>query len=698
MELLRKALVIRSGQVRLEDYLILALRCLVLALAALALARPVLRHDTALLSAGRRRVGAVLALDSSYSLAHGRFRPRYDRALERAGALLATLHEGDPVTVVLLGARPRILIRSTGYNAARFARLLATEAHVLPEPLNLEPDLAELEHLTAELKTPQRECYLVTDGQAADWNALSDAASAALRRLAQTARTYLVPVTVDGEDNLAVSGLAFASGALYRDGTACFAAEISNHGRQARDAGAVTFSVNGEAVSKKAVGVIPGGGTRTVAFFTTLAAAGDLRLGAALSADDLALDNHRQAVVPVRPGVCVLSIDGAPATQPSALGATYYLDRALRGKAGGDHAPLQVTRAEWPDLDSEPLADYDVVVLANVGDLSDGAVGKLDQFVRRGGGLLIFTGDKVDPEFYNRKLRTAAGSLLPATLDRDVAAPDPARGWVLGPVRAGHPIANLVARLPAELLDSARFQRVCPATPTAGGVTLLSLAGPDRPLLLEKQVGKGTVLLFTCPADASWGNFPLHPLYPLLLHQALACLTSHPERRNALVGQAVTVPVSGRRLDETVQLTAPDGRTRELKVVAADGQPAGVFEPDMDGWYRVAMGGGADAFVAANLDPRESDVKVLPAALLARKAAAVAWRTIAPTADPAAAVKAGRHGFELSRLLLCAALGLLLAQSWLARRFTRRIAADAPDVAAEVTRGRAAGARRAPVE
>ena len=47
MELLRRALVIRSGQVRLEDILILLLRCLVLALVAFAMLRPSCRNENA---------------------------------------------------------------------------------------------------------------------------------------------------------------------------------------------------------------------------------------------------------------------------------------------------------------------------------------------------------------------------------------------------------------------------------------------------------------------------------------------------------------------------------------------------------------------------------------------------------------------------------------------------------------------------
>jgi hypothetical protein len=618
--------------------------------------------------------------------------------LERAATILSTLREGDPVTVVLMGAHPRILIRSTGYNAARFARLLATETHVLPEPLNLEQNLDELVRLAAELKTPLRECYLVTDGQGTDWNALSDGAATTLRRLAKSAKAYLVPVAVDGEDNLAITSLTFASGSLRRNGTARFSAEVSNHGRRARDAGALVFSVNGEAVSKKAVGTVMPGQARTVAFYASFATDGNVRIAATLSADDLVLDNHRQTVVSVRSGLRVLSIDGAPAAPPAVLGATFYLERALRGKARGDEALLQVTRAEWQDLDSEPLADYDVIVLANVADLSEAAVKKLDQFVRRGGGLMIFAGDKVNAELYNSRLRTAAGSLLPAKLDKDVTAPDPAKGWALGTVRAGHPISDLLGRLPAELLDSARFQRVFKATPGEGCVTLVSLAEKDLPLLMEKQVGKGSVLLFTCPADAKWGNFPLHPIYTMLLHQAVTYMTSHPERRNALVGQAVTVPVSHKRLGEAVKLTAPGGQTREVKVVAVDGQPSCTFEPEADGFYKIELGGSATALVAVNLDARESDVKVLPETLLAQKAAAVSLALISSAENLADAVKTGRNGFELSQLLLLAALGLLLLQSWLARRFTHRITEGVTDVAAEVTRGRAAGARRAQVE
>ena len=380
------------------------------------------------------------------------------------------------------------------------------------------------------------------------------------------------------------------------------------------------------------------------------------------------------------------------------MGETFYLDRALRGKARGEDASLQVVRAEWPDLDNEALSDYDVIVLANVADLSEAAVRKLDQFVRRGGGLMVFAGDKVEAEIYNSRLRTAAGALLPATLEKSVQAPDQNTGWTLSPARPGNPTSDLIGRLPAELLDSARFLRVFKVTPNEGAVTLVSLADKELPLLLEKQIGKGTVLFFACTADTEWGNFPLHPLYAILLQQAVTHLTSHPGRNVALVGQAVTIPAIGKRLGDTVRLTGPGGTTRELKVVAVDGHPSCTFEPEAAGFFKIEMSEKTGSSVAVNLDAGESDVKVLPESELAKKAGAASMALISPAANVAEFVKSGRKGFELARLLVLLALGVLLLQSWLARRFTHRITEGITDVAAEVTRDRVAGARRAQAE
>lgn len=111
MELLRRALVIRSGQVKLEDYIILALRCLTLALLALALLRPTMNSDSSTFL-GDKKVGMIVAIDASFSMNHGEH-SRFERAVEKAKEIFEAANEGDSVSIVLMSNRPQVLDRKS---------------------------------------------------------------------------------------------------------------------------------------------------------------------------------------------------------------------------------------------------------------------------------------------------------------------------------------------------------------------------------------------------------------------------------------------------------------------------------------------------------------------------------------------------------------------------------------------------------
>ena len=118
MELLRRALVVRSGQVKLEDILLLLLRCLVLALVAFALLRPTL-DDQAEGFLGEQRVGMVIAIDASFSMDHGKYDTRLEEAKQRVGKILETAKDGDPITIVLMGEQTRTLLRGANFELDR---------------------------------------------------------------------------------------------------------------------------------------------------------------------------------------------------------------------------------------------------------------------------------------------------------------------------------------------------------------------------------------------------------------------------------------------------------------------------------------------------------------------------------------------------------------------------------------------------
>jgi len=693
MELLRRALVIRSGQVKLEDYLILFLRCLALALLAFALLRPIMNSAESLV--GGKKVGMIVAIDASLSMGHGEH-SRFERALEKARQIVKTAREGDPISIVLMSNRPQVLLRGTGYVPAQVEELFKSKTAATPYGLNLERNLDLLNELAAEIKTPGKEVFIVSDSQELDWANLSTNARASFERLTKGASVYAIPSGSDGEENLSLERLTYSSGSLRKSGSARFTAHVRNTGRRATDGGAVEFFVGNELSKRLAVGPIEPGQARGLDFFVSFDKPGDIRLKAQLSQDDLVADNVRHAVARVTSSVRVLSVEN-----PAAGGArgevadAYYAVRAMRLKDRGEDSPIKITQIEAGDLAAEQLGDYDVILLANVPEPSPETATRIRKFVERGGGLIVFTGSRVDGALYNERFGKGADGLLPASIGK-VASFTGEGGWSIGPVKSDHLLAGLVSRMNEKLLDSARFSKVVAVEPAPGSETILSIAETNTPLLLSRKVGAGTVLLFTTSADQTWSSFAVHPLYAMLMQQAVTSLTSRPDAVQFTAGEDVALPVTGREVGDSVALTKPNGEASAVRITQNRDQTVAAIEFDQLGIYQIAADGAKPGMVlAANVDARESDVKVLGTGAIETLLAPMGVTVISKDGDLAAAIEKNRRGSELAMLLLYLAVAVFILQSILARYYTNKISRDdVPDLTAALQSSRVAAARR----
>ncbi len=159
---------LRHALVRFEDHLIWFLVLLV----AASLLRPTLSSDSAEWP-GEKRRGLVVAVDASLSMNHGE-PSRFHKAIARARHILGSARKGDPVSLVLMSKRPKILIRRKGYDEATCDAVLEAQKDPTPYTLSLEQNLEQLDELVSEFTTPGSECYLITDAQQSDWAALSE--------------------------------------------------------------------------------------------------------------------------------------------------------------------------------------------------------------------------------------------------------------------------------------------------------------------------------------------------------------------------------------------------------------------------------------------------------------------------------------------------------------------------------------------
>ena len=693
MELLKKAMIARSRKIQVEDYILMALRALALLLIAVALLRPIFNAGGPG-AIGGRDVGVVIAIDASYSMNHGE-PARFEKAIGQAREILGTLQEGDPVSILLMSDQPQVLFRRTAYDATAFNNALDELAKASPRALNIEQNLTLIDELVGELKTATRECYLVTDAQASDWQTLSDQARSSLEAIGDDARLVITPVPSAGIENLAITGLAYTAGSLQRGGSARFTADVRNTGALRVETASLEFSVEGTLKARQDLPPIEAGETRSVSFYTSFDDPGDIALSARLSKDDMADDNQRFMIAKISPTIRVLCIDGdmLSSTRQEPIGG-FYLVRALRLRhAGGEDAPVKVTHIDPSDLFREKLTEYDLVVLVDVPNISEDLGKRLSQFTESGGGLMVFLGDQVDAEQYNANLIGEAGPVLPATLTQPVQHDDPTRGWAIETVKSRHPLAQVVAGLRNDVVASARFHSAVRVLPLPGSETILGLEGGLPLLLTHQDPLNGRVMLFTSSADRSWNNLPMHPLFTILLQQSATMLSSDTMPGEDLVGRPSAMMLPGRMVGDDVAVLDPSGQERPVKASLVDGVPAAVITPDSIGVYRVAAEAGhRAAAVAANVDTRESDVRPGEGEALERwldgLPVSVVTRSVAESALD------HRTGRDLSLLLLALGIACFLAQGVLGNLWSRRKHESGGDVMAALQDRRVAASRK----
>ena len=700
MDLLRRAIHIRSRQIRLEDLLLLLLRCLAVILIAVALARPTVRTTGGQWMGGESR-GIIIGLDASYSMTHRQgVKDRFAVGIQNVRDILSTLNPGDPVSLMLMGSRPRILFRNMGYDPARLEEILDL-ATPLEERMNLEVCLEEVQSVVNEMKAARKECYLVTDAQRVTWENLSEKTKNIIDEIGKKNAFFAVSCGSNSTENLALTRFELVSGTLRKGSVARYVADVRNFGNSPLENVGINLAMDGKTIDRRVLNRIKPGETVSVPLFAHFKEPGVVQLASKLSQpDQLKVDNSRFAVAYVRDVIRILCVDGDPSEDRFKSETDYLVTALLPKRRGTSSLSLDIKVVSWLELHSQRLTDYQVIILANVRDVHETRVTGLIDFVDRGGGLLVFLGDQIIPDLLNARMQKDDTTLFPCEVLEAVGDPnDRSKGKSLAPNAPEHPLAQPLKMLPRALLSQALFFRHFKVKLHEGARSILDLAGNAGPLLVEKEIGHGKVLLFTSTADRKWNNIVVHPIYPLLLHQAVAYLTGNIYEQQFTVGEPIVLPLPVRTAERSILFVDPNGR--EISVQVSQRGSERVVElsrPEWSGFYEGMLNGGRgrsrkeqpdtaakkrnerktawefdELVIATNVDAAESAVESLRENEFGQVLKDLPINLLSSTQGIMLQIQESRIGREFWRPLLIAGLLMLLLEFYLANRFSRKM-------------------------
>ena len=583
MRFLFDTVALRKRKMEWEDLLLMAARCLLLGLIALALARPfvppdssvpwlfvlpaalvgiallggsfvlagkarwILRLSALLLllaaagliflertlnlkrfeASGRRDVALVIDASASMELSRDG-RTVFTHAVEEAKQLVKEAPRGTAFLVVLGGPAPE----------AKTAAPLTHRADVLGVLDALRPvggtfraheALGVATLGLAEGTNASKEIVVFTDAQRGGWrfdnpnawDGLGEAWKAMPSKPKLLLRDFGVPA---GLRNVSLAGIEVSRRVVGTDREVTLRVTVENTGTEAVTPGPVSLEIGGGKVGEKPVGLLVAGQKETVEFRYRFTKPGPQAITARMdSGDDLTADDKSERIVNVRGKLPVLLVDGNPAGS--------FFERAA-GYSALALAPSPDLR-RGKDAGDAYLMDPEVVAAPELReeDLDGRAVVVLADVPRLPERIAVKLAGRVAD---GTGLMIIAGpkaeasffngwkggdGLLLPMLLGDTAV-DP-DGISPAPATFLHEAVSLFKDEKNSDLASAHVKQWRKTGEAEGGVQAAAYLNGDT-FIATKNYGNGRTLLATCAFDARSGNLPALRAFVPLLHELVA--------------------------------------------------------------------------------------------------------------------------------------------------------------------------------
>ncbi len=620
---------------RLRYLALLSLRMLLLALLALAFANPFVRRPVPRVPSGRLR---LIVLDDSFSMRAG---TRMSDAKREALRTLADGRSADPVQVLALDTQLHALTPPTRDAAAARA---AIESVAAGDSRSSFAELARAARLMSDEAHASLELHLFSDMQRS-----SMPATFAEMTFSDAITLVPHPVAKSATPNWTVESVT-APGQLWGSPRAATPAHvqavITGYGTPAATR-TVSLLINGKTAATRPVAV-PANGRATVEFTSLDVAYGFSRCEVRIdSADAFPNDDGYVFAVERSDPRPVLFVHAATDTR-----SPRYFGDALASAGQSAFTFESVTVEQALAL---PLSKYGFVVLSNLSGLPSAFESALTGYVTRGGSVFIALG------------ASAAGrSRIPITGATIRRARDYAREssgdrfLAVGETDSSHASIGKVASLPG-----VRFFYVVDVDP--GDARVVARLTDRTPLLIDRKIGEGRVLLFTSGFDNLTNDFPLHPAFVAFVEQTARYLSGAERPASARTVDAFldlrTAAQSETGTSPGVEVVDPDGR-RPLSLTEA--ATAASLRLSRAGFYEVRLANGRQDVVGVNPDRRESDLDVVPDEVMAL------WHGKRDAPGVAVALAGGvtpqDEPIGLWWYIMLVALLAALAESWLAAR------------------------------
>ena len=655
-------------RVQLENIILLMLRCLAMLLIAFMLARPFLPSSITNVLQQSQKLERVILIDDSLSqkVLNGSM-PAFETVKDSAKQMIAQFADSneteDWLTIMLTSDPEQPLLANEPLTRNTLATLSQSidDLECSDQVADYSASLGELNrYVSGQREAGGRVAYFYSDMRENDWVSTFDADSEnapnkLMTKISEaTVGCFLIDVGSSEDQNLAIVSVR-PENLQVAEKVIQFNVEVANYGTQTVNQVRVLLQVDDGQPDYEVISSIAPGQTEELAFryvFPSQEAANNSLLNVSdavqprfvnyrvraeidrqsLGEDSLVLDQLLDDSVGlfasrVVDGVSVLLVDGDPSAS-SERSETHYLNSLAAEGTGLD---MQVVTAS--ELETVSLSDFEVIFLCNVDEASKARVDSLQNWVSNGGALVFMPGNRVRAKTFNESFYRDGNGICPLSLRTIQGDPTMAK-WVNFEIDPQiHPALRVIVDSDASSLSNVDifswWTSDLPEEMIGKSVEVPLRLSDEKnsPAMVDWSFGSGNVIVFTIPGDGDWTMWPISPTYLVVMVDLVDYLVgSGGEDSSVEMGGAINYQVDVSAYKSQVGLRNPKNEKVESVAKPVDESDAAkkseIYKVSFDsidrsGFYDLELnrhtGEKEKALFATRLDPRESQLKRLPA-------------------------------------------------------------------------------------
>jgi len=645
-------------KIKLKQWLLLALRVLIILCTVTAFARPTLVGVSVGGTTSTAKTTAIFILDDTFSMSvidqEGSY---FNQAKESMKNILTQFEEGDEFGLVLVSHQPEEIEMTS--NMTKFKEEVNTTA-ISFSSNKLNNAIIKAAQVISDAKNFNKEIYLFTDfqkGRLASEDEITDLKE----QLGEQVRLYYFNYSGKEVSNFGIDDLKINTQIFEKDKPIKFDATIKNYSDRAKDNLVVSLFINGERLAQQSLNLNPGE-SKTANLEATAKTFGYNEALVEIEEDDLLEDNKRftSFYIPEKIPVLILADN---------LSDTKLVEAALKSVSEQGYFDLTVKKTE--QISGTQLNNFQVMIIVSSNFMN--AKEKLNQFLSSGKGVIIFPSSETNAAGFNNSLSaiglTSAGSFVKTERGQSIR---------FNEIDFNHPVfENIFIDEKKKQVESPDFYSYYKINSAGKGKGIISLEN-ESSFLSEYSIYSGKILLFSSSPVFSWSDFPVKSIFAPLIAKSVMYLSSkNISDVDYLAGETIYVNVSDRTLPQ-IKIIRSDNREDFINMDEAQRSDFVSYTSTFTaGNYKFFSGENLLSTISVNTDPAESVTEYLSESEFDEYLEKINFNgrhiRIDKSENPAQMILQARFGSELWRYFVLIVILLALVEMTIARNAKKEL-------------------------